>query len=159
MTADAFQSLYVHIPFCRGKCSYCAFYSLGESSANERRAYLERLEQEMRHGAQNCAQLQSVFVGGGTPSAMTADELEQLAGLVKNCFSLASDCEWSMEANPESMDEEKIALLAEHGVNRPSFGVQSFSPSFAADDWPPRQPESVGEWLSVPPTWHPALQS
>jgi oxygen-independent coproporphyrinogen-3 oxidase len=149
MTAGAFQSLYVHVPFCRGKCSYCAFYSLGESSADERRAYLERLEQEMRQGAQNCAQLQSVFFGGGTPSAMTADELEQLAGLVKNCFSLAPDCEWSVEANPESMDEEKIALLAEHGVNRLSFGVQSFSPSLRRTIGRRGSPESVGEWLSV----------
>ncbi len=147
MTAGAFQSLYVHVPFCRGKCSYCAFYSLGESSSGERWAYLERLEQEMRQGAQNCAPLRSVFFGGGTPSALTASELNQLATFVKSRFSFAPDCEWTVEANPESMDEEKIALLAEHGVNRLSFGVQSFSPSLRRTIGRRGSPESVGKWL------------
>ena len=149
MAAGIYQSLYVHVPFCRGKCSYCAFYSLGESSSDERRAYLERLEQELRQGSRNCVPLRSVFVGGGTPSALTAFELNRLAALVKDCFSLAPDCEWTMEANPESMDEEKIALMAAHGVNRLSFGVQSFSSGLRRTIGRRGSPESLGELLSA----------
>ena len=144
-----YTSLYVHVPFCRGKCSYCAFYSLGESSSDERRAYLERLEQELRRGARNCGPLRSVFFGGGTPSALTVAELSRLAELVKDCFSLAPDCEWTMEANPESMDEEKIALMAAHGVNRLSFGVQSFSPLLRRTIGRRGSPERLGELLKA----------
>ncbi len=149
MVSGAYQSLYVHVPFCRGKCSYCAFYSLGASSLDGRRSYFERLEQELRQGARNCALLQSVFVGGGTPSALTAPELKRLAELITDAFPLAPDCEWTVEANPESLDEEKIALLAAYGVNRLSFGVQSFSPRLRQMIGRRGSPERLGELLDA----------
>ncbi len=124
-----FQSLYIHVPFCHGgKCDYCAFYSLGNSTAELRMRYLERLEEEFAEHEDQCAPLRSIFIGGGTPSSLTAKELEHLLSAVRQHFQLTADCEWSLEANPDSLTPEKLQIALSGGVNRLSLGVQSFQP-------------------------------
>ena len=65
-----YSSLYIHVPFCHGKCDYCAFYSLPTADSNAHDLFLKRLEREMQAGAPQSGRLRSIFVGGGTPSTL-----------------------------------------------------------------------------------------
>ena len=124
-----YYSLYIHIPFCSGgKCDYCAFYSLGDSITELRAKYLSRLEEEFAEHASECAPLRSIFIGGGTPSALSTEELSRLFSAIHRHFALEPDCEWTLEANPDSLTAEKLHVALESGVNRLSLGVQSFQP-------------------------------
>ena len=123
-----FESLYIHVPFCHGKCDYCAFYSLGRYGRPEQDAYLRRMLMEMAERSSDCATLRSVFFGGGTPTALDDDLFERLLDSVRSHFRFSEDTEWTIEANPESLSEEKIAIMASHGVTRLSMGIQSFAP-------------------------------
>jgi oxygen-independent coproporphyrinogen-3 oxidase len=87
--------------------------------------YLRALEAEIS-SLERPRQVQTLFVGGGTPTHLDAGKLNQLLALATTWFRLASDCEFSVEANPAGLDKEKIDVLAFHGVNRVSLGVQSF---------------------------------
>ncbi len=128
-----YRSLYIHVPFCQGgKCDYCAFESQGNSTKAEREAYLSHLEGEFRRHEGACEPLRSIFIGGGTPSALSPGELLRLLALVRKHFRLLPDCEWSCEANPDSLDSEKLAALLSGGVNRLSLGVQAFAPALRA---------------------------
>ncbi len=125
-----FRSLYIHVPFCSGgKCDYCAFASQGHSSPEEQGEYLDALEEEFRRKKTECTPLRSIFIGGGTPSSLTTENLQRLLEMVRRNFRLETDCEWSSEANPESLTPEKVEVLLEGGVNRLSMGVQSFQES------------------------------
>ena len=123
-------SLYVHIPYCQAKCPYCDFNSYAAQQWPETE-YVDALCAEMRHYAQrppwNDAQVQTVFFGGGTPSlfapASIATILNQAAGLWRH----APDVEVTLEANPGTVSRDKLAALRAVGVNRMSFGVQSFA--------------------------------
>ncbi len=112
--------LYVHIPFCERKCSYCAFYSFSKPWKNERR-FFQGLEKEIKNlNTDFCPT--TIFIGGGTPTAPSFQTLEEfLPNLGK--FSPA---EFSVEVNPGTVDAEKFSLLRKSGVNRISIGVQSF---------------------------------
>ncbi|NMA47550.1 MAG: radical SAM family heme chaperone HemW [Lentisphaerae bacterium] len=126
MSPVMFDSLYIHVPFCAGKCAYCAFYSLGASTPEQRRSYLNTLAAECRRQAPRCQPLQTIFVGGGTPSLLSPEELGDFLAIVRDHFAFAANCEWTVEANPESLTPAKIAMLAAAGVNRLSIGIQSF---------------------------------
>ena len=128
MTPQPFRALYVHVPFCRlRKCGYCAFYSETAADAGRRGAYLERLVAEFSEFAPRAVvPLDSVFVGGGTPSCLTSAELRRLLAAVRGHFTLAPDAEFSVECNPESLTLRKAEILAAGGVTRLSLGVQSF---------------------------------
>jgi putative oxygen-independent coproporphyrinogen III oxidase len=122
------KALYIHIPFCTNKCHYCDFtsYVLKGQPVDE---YLEALEREM---ALTVAQMpperiDTVFVGGGTPTVLTPPQMERFLVSVKKYFPLADDVEFTMEANPGTTDPEKLAAMFAGGVNRISFGVQSFN--------------------------------
>ena len=128
MPPSPYTSLYVHVPFCNRKCDYCAFYSLGHADPDLRRRYLDRLRDEFDANAGLCAPLDSIFIGGGTPTALAPGEMAELLHAIRTTFTLAPDCEWSSEANPESLTPEMAAVLAEGGVNRVSVGIQSFIP-------------------------------
>ena len=123
-----FGSLYIHVPFCRAKCDYCAFYSEAGSSQESRRPFMARLMEELEAGSKECAPLNSIFVGGGTPSLLSVDEWRQLFDAIHGCFALAPGCEWSIEANPDSLTPELVGCWAENGVNRISMGIQAFQP-------------------------------
>ena len=120
-------SLYVHIPFCEQKCFYCSFVvSIGQR--HRVGDYLDYLSLEAgRYKGTECA---SVFLGGGTPGYLEADQLERLLRIVKDNFAVRPDAEYTIEANPESLDAAKLKVLRSRGVNRISLGVQSFHPHY-----------------------------
>jgi oxygen-independent coproporphyrinogen III oxidase len=123
-------SLYLHIPFCRHRCSYCDFNtytSLGELRA----AYGAALAQEVAQVGDLATEvgakrpLRTIFFGGGTPSLMPLDALEEVLRAVSTHFGIAADAEVSLEANPGTVDLAYLKGLRQIGINRLSFGVQS----------------------------------
>jgi oxygen-independent coproporphyrinogen-3 oxidase len=124
-----FDHLYLHVPFCRRKCAYCAFYSVSDPSPDLIDRYLCRMTEECRAATPSLNPLRTLYVGGGTPTFPDAQRLRRFLSLLRQSFSLAEDAEVSIECNPETLDDEKAELLAEH-VNRVSLGVQSFRPEF-----------------------------
>lgn len=127
MSVRPYQSLYLHLPFCAAKCDYCAFYSKTPQD-DDIHSYLKRLELEFAQKHTQCQALRSVFIGGGTPSLLNTSELQKLFGLIKKYFQLTDDCEFSMEANPDSLTVDKLELARTYGLNRLSLGIQSFNP-------------------------------
>jgi oxygen-independent coproporphyrinogen III oxidase len=125
-------SLYLHIPFCRHRCSYCDFNTYTSLSAL-RPLYAAALAAEIRQVGQSAPAerpaVQTVFFGGGTPSLMTAQELAEILKAVRESFSLAPEAEISLEANPGTVSAAYLAAVRELGVNRLSFGVQSVVPA------------------------------
>lgn len=125
-TLEAVRHLYVHIPFCARICPYCAFYKeRADSSQTER--FCEALLQEIETvGEQFPLKLETIFFGGGTPTALTTAQLEFLLGGMRERLDLSQLVEWSVEANPGSVSSRKAALLRQMGVTRLSLGVQSW---------------------------------
>ncbi|MSQ93013.1 MAG: radical SAM family heme chaperone HemW [Gemmataceae bacterium] len=120
------NAAYVHVPFCAHHCGYCDFaVAVGQDERID--AYLDALEIELS-GLNEPQPMQTVFFGGGTPTYLSHRPLERLLRMVRQWLPLLPDHEFSAEANPSYLDEAKIALLAEFGVNRLSLGVQSFEP-------------------------------
>ena len=136
-------SLYVHVPFCLQKCYYCAFYSLplkttGKSFESEHGKigkYLTGLEREIefRH-LEAPSGVSSLFLGGGTPTALNTQELDSLLKLIHDRFSFLSTdkdeslpIEKTVEANPGTITRGKLAVLRHYGMNRISLGAQSFN--------------------------------
>ena len=116
--------LYIHIPFCIRKCRYCDFFSVPLSSP-EARQFLEALDRECSTRPKDFAP-DTVFVGGGTPTALSMDDLSRLFEVIHQRFNLDRVTEWTCEANPGTLTREKAEALREAGVNRVSLGVQSF---------------------------------
>ncbi len=118
--------LYAHIPFCVRKCGYCDFLS-GTAEESTREAYLLALAREIRRAGQDAEECRavSVFFGGGTPTVLTGGQLSRLLSEIKKSFRLAGDCEITLEANPGTLDPEKLRLCREAGFNRISIGCQS----------------------------------
>jgi len=114
-------SLYIHIPFCEHICSYCDFPKLQYFSTFSNN-YLKRLKEEL-DSYHIDEQLKTIYVGGGTPSALPFDELKQLLEMIKPYSS--GVIEYTFEANPESLSLDKIKLMKSYGVNRISLGMQS----------------------------------
>ncbi len=125
---ETILSLYVHVPFCETKCAYCDFASWA-GRGGEEEAWLGRIERELAlRGQQADKPLYSVFLGGGTPSALSEKGLERLCRAIGEHFLFQPQMEWSMEANPVSLTPAKLGIAKDHGVNRISIGVQSFEP-------------------------------
>lgn len=129
--------LYIHIPFCRQKCFYCDFPSFaGREKKIDR--YLQALEQEFAllrqrvHPKDNVRDTErkfaprTIYIGGGTPTALNAHQLAKLLEIVQKYVAVAGAEEFTVEMNPGTVDREKLLLLQQAGVNRLSVGVQSF---------------------------------
>jgi oxygen-independent coproporphyrinogen-3 oxidase len=118
--------LYVHIPFCARICPYCAFYKERADSSQTQR-FCEALLCELD---ERCTRLRvepkTIFIGGGTPTALTTSQLEYLLGGFRDRLDLSATREWTVEANPGSVSPRKAELLRSLGVNRISLGVQSW---------------------------------
>src|SRR5687767_6668977 len=120
--AKPVQSLYVHVPFCAQKCSYCAFYS--EASQGDLvNAYTESLIREMELVASQLAP-KTIFFGGGTPSILNQRQWEALLKAMERLNLLGAE-EWTIECNPATVSQDKAKLWRDYGVNRISMGVQS----------------------------------
>lgn len=117
------NSLYVHIPFCQHICSYCDFCKVfyQEDKVDK---YLEKLQEELDSlNIEHC--LSTVYIGGGTPSSLSLEQLQILLTMLQPYIDATSK-EFCIEVNPESMTKEKIKLLKDGGINRLSIGVQTF---------------------------------
>lgn len=116
-------SLYIHIPFCQRKCLYCSF-AVVIAQEHKADSYIDCLEKEA--GLYQQTSVRTIHVGGGTPSFLTASQLERLIGGIHRKFRVADDAEFAVECNPEGLTPEKLSVLRRGGVNRVSLGVQSF---------------------------------
>ena len=121
--------LYIHIPFCSAICNYCNF-NRGLFDADQKRRYVEALLREIEQaGVKVCttpATADTIYFGGGTPSLLEPSEVARIIDACRDAFDVSSDAEVTLEANPESVDAGKLSALRDAGVNRLSFGVQSF---------------------------------
>ncbi|WP_208590158.1 radical SAM family heme chaperone HemW [Gracilibacillus suaedae] len=120
------SSVYIHIPFCEKICHYCDFtkFFYEEKMAD---GYLIALENEIKTNIQESKKkMKTIFVGGGTPTALNNRQLMKLVEMIDHYFDVASVEEYSFEANPGDLTEDKIRILKDHGVNRISMGVQVF---------------------------------
>jgi oxygen-independent coproporphyrinogen III oxidase len=123
------KALYIHIPFCTNKCYYCDFNSYVTENQQLVWEYLYALEKEMEATVMQIPQesLTSIFVGGGTPTFLSSEQMEYFLNSVQQYFpKQAQGMEFTMEANPGTTDLEKLLVMKKGGVNRLSFGVQSF---------------------------------
>ncbi|MCV7202350.1 coproporphyrinogen III oxidase [Mycolicibacterium peregrinum] len=128
--------IYIHVPFCATRCGYCDFNTytaaeLGGASPDGWLAAL-RLELALAAATVGAAPVQTVFVGGGTPSLLGGTGLAAVLGAVRDNFDLAADAEVTTEANPESTSPEMFATLREAGYTRISLGMQSAAPQVLA---------------------------
>lgn len=114
--------LYLHVPYCARKCPYCDFNSIAGRD-DEHAAYVDALLAEVRRLPSG--PYATVFIGGGTPTMLSAPLLARLLAGVRAHIALTPGYEWTCEANPGSADGDRFAVLADHGVNRISLGVQS----------------------------------
>ena len=124
--------LYIHVPFCSAICNYCNF-NRGLFDADLKARYVDALIQEIRQaggagwaGEAGAWPADTIYFGGGTPSLLEADEIARIIAACESAFDVALEREVTMEANPESVTEARLSAYRRAGVNRLSFGVQSF---------------------------------
>jgi oxygen-independent coproporphyrinogen-3 oxidase len=116
-------SLYIHIPFCQKKCLYCSFaVAVGQQAKVD--TYLDCLEREA--ATYRRPPVTTVYIGGGTPTFMSIEQIRRLFGIIRDHFGYSAAHELTIEANPEDIEPVKARLLRDLGVNRISLGVQSF---------------------------------
>ena len=118
------ESLYIHVPFCATKCYYCAFNTYAFHKEQSRH-YLEALRTEMELYRLESGRLKTVFLGGGTPSILSARSLERLFTDMHAVFEVDGAAEITVECNPGTVDRQKLDAMRIGGVNRLSFGVQA----------------------------------
>jgi oxygen-independent coproporphyrinogen-3 oxidase len=124
------RMVYLHVPFCRSRCSFCGFYSHAttEESIGE---YTELLLRELgrtdEHAAFARDKIDVVYFGGGTPTDLSADGLRRLIGFIRDRFAIADDVEFTVEGRLFGFDDEKVEACASAGATRFSFGVQTFA--------------------------------
>lgn len=125
-------SVYVHIPFCESLCYYCACNKIITRHKDRAAQYLHYLAKEVALYTRHLGSAQSVsqlHLGGGTPTFMSDDELRALMAMLRQSFDFVPGGEYSVEVDPRTVDENRLAVLAALGFNRLSFGVQDFDPA------------------------------
>ena len=118
-------AIYVHIPFCDHKCIYCDFYSI--ITSDNISSFLQSLKKEIKYYAGNYAPgriITSIFFGGGTPSLMQPEYLEQIISSIAENYNVSAETEITMETNPGTVDKDKLQRFRTAGINRISIGVQ-----------------------------------
>ena len=125
----SFRNLYLHIPFCKHKCGYCDFNAYAGMD-RLMPDYIGALERELSAAREHLPfeTLDTVYLGGGTPSLLPPELIARLLRFINQTFDVASDAEVTLEANPASTDEAKLRAWLDGGVNRLSLGVQGFEP-------------------------------
>ncbi len=122
---EFFQSLYLHVPFCVQKCKYCSFYSIHWNPHSEE-LYIKAILKEMELTAKIPHELKTIYIGGGTPSCLSSEGLSKLINGLKLNYKICHNAEFSMEINPGTIDNTKLSVIKDLGINRISIGVQSF---------------------------------
>ena len=124
MNPEKVPGLYIHIPFCLSKCHYCDFYSLTSISAVP--DFLDALFKEMEMYRNRFNSFDTVYIGGGTPSLLSPQQLENILVRIGENFDLISDSEITVETNPADLNRSYLESIREIGINRINIGVQSF---------------------------------
>lgn len=121
-------SIYIHIPFCEKKCNYCDFFSIEDNSSYD--LFLEALLKEIEINSEkyNSEIIETIFFGGGTPTLLKTNDFEKILNLISKKFQVSKNAEITTEANPGTVDFEKLKSYRLIGINRISFGAQSFIP-------------------------------
>ncbi|MFM8179014.1 MAG: radical SAM family heme chaperone HemW, partial [Candidatus Kapaibacterium sp.] len=123
--------LYIHIPYCQHKCSYCDFYSIEKTA--DIPSFVTTLCKEIRMRAESAVALKepftTVFFGGGTPSLVVPSDMERIIRALRDSYAFSDECEWTMECNPGTVTCDSLTSYKGLGMNRLSFGVQSFHES------------------------------
>lgn len=119
--------LYVHIPFCRSKCSFCYFTVAANRKEDEVDAYLDTLEEEIKRVSPHVRdrKIESVYIGGGTPTYLSASQLERLFSMIYKYYNLDGFSEWSIESTPTLANLDKLRVMKEYGITRLSLGIQT----------------------------------
>lgn len=116
--------IYIHIPFCRKACTYCNFhFSTGTALIQ---STLEAIKQEIKTAEVPNKKIATIYIGGGTPSLLAAEQIAGILAIIKNKFVVSPDAEITIEANPDDINEEKLHKWINVGINRLSVGIQSF---------------------------------
>lgn len=123
------HGLYLHIPFCEKKCSYCDFYSIESMTYIDRFTDVLLQEIELRKHQYDGTHITSVFFGGGTPSLLSPEAVAHINAAICSAVRVADSAEWTMECNPGTVTIERLSAYRKAGINRLSFGVQSFTAS------------------------------
>lgn len=118
--------LYIHIPLCVARCRYCDFYKMTPDEWDDISLFLECLDIELSRLPDDFAP-ETVFIGGGTPTSLSADQLSSMLSAIHKRINLSNSIEFSSEANPGTLTPEKLNAMKNGGVNRVSIGVQSFN--------------------------------
>jgi len=117
--------IYIHIPFCKSRCIYCAFYST--TAASERQRYVDALCHEMAlRGTKNAETIETIYLGGGTPSQLSPEQLQQIFTSLYNIYKVSPKAEITIECNPDDVTNEYATTLSQLGINRVSMGAQTF---------------------------------
>ncbi len=119
------KGLYIHVPLCISRCRYCDFYKVTPKQWIGANRFLAALDRELASIPDSFTP-DTLFIGGGTPSALSTSELEQLLNLLNERVSLDQVIESTIEVNPNSIDREKLSVLKQSGIHRISIGVQTF---------------------------------
>ncbi len=121
--------LYIHIPFCLHKCAYCDFCSAEQKEKMQKEAYIDALMSDIENTGKEVEDdgiiIDTIYVGGGTPTLLSKKEIELLTDMIYDSFKVTADAEFTFEANPATLDRTKARTLLECGVNRLSIGLQS----------------------------------
>src|SRR5690242_2281937 len=132
LPAAPIEALYVHVPFCFHKCHYCDFYSITRQTPHRMERFVELVlgEAEWWARARRPELLRpgTVFFGGGTPSLLPLQSMHRLLCGLRERLDLGAVHEWTIEVNPATATEEYLRMLRQSGVDRLSFGAQSFRP-------------------------------
>lgn len=125
------NSIYIHFPFCQRRCTYCDFFTRA-GMARFIPEYIESVIREMKlvsNASGGKPPVHTVYIGGGTPSLMAPYQVQNLLDTIRQEYDLKDDAEISMEANPGTVSREKVLAFRQAGINRISYGVQSFQPA------------------------------
>lgn len=139
------KHLYLHVPFCASICSYCDFcrriYNAGQAEL-----WLQAVKKEI-DGKRISGELETVYIGGGTPSCLSAVQLDSLLGLLDPYTACVQ--EYTIEINPETLNQEKAEILRKHGISRASIGMQTSDPALLKEINRHHTPEQVGTCMSL----------
>jgi len=125
------SGIYIHIPFCEKKCFYCDFYSVEKLSDKDKFVDYLIKEIDLFTGRYKMLteEFDSVFLGGGTPSLLSPEQMKKIIDKLRCTFSIIHDAEWTVESNPGSLSPDSLKEYRKSGINRISIGVQSFAES------------------------------
>ena len=129
------KGLYIHVPFCLQKCHYCDFVITTRRTGADRAEFFKALEKEAAHAVSKYGRqsFDTLYLGGGTPSALEGGEMKAMLEMIRSKFDFKSGYELTCEVNPGDVDEKKLEEYRAAGINRISLGVQAFQDSLLKD--------------------------